>query len=113
MMKKTLIYIIKLILPALLVLAFMYLLRGGKNILEGIYIIFPLIYVLQGVLCSGGIVRTAIGYSFTSAVFIVFVNMWYNMGSCVDLLIIYLALGFIAYLAKIVVLKTRNKSAHK
>ncbi len=113
-MKKTLIYTIKLILPALLILSLMYLLRGGKNILEGIYILFPVIFVLQGVFCSDSLIQTTIGYSLTSAVFIVFVNLLYSMGSCVDLLIIYLVLGIMACMVKMFVIKKiREAKANK
>ena len=110
MMKRTLIYIIKLILPALLILSLMYLLRGGKNILEGIYILFPVIFVLQGMFCSDSLIQATIGYSLTSSVFIVFVNLLYSMGSCVDLLIIYLALGIAACIVKMIVIKKLRES---
>ena len=113
MMKKTLIYVIKLILPALLVLAFMYLLRGGKNILEGIYIIFPIIFVLQGVFCSDRLVLLCMGALLSEAVFLIFVNILYEMGSCIDLAIIYAVICAAAYLIKQFSIKIKNKKPHK
>ena len=113
MMKKTLIYIIKLILPTLLILSLMYLLRGGKNILEGLYILFPIIFVLQGVFCSDSLVLFFAGALLSEAVFLIFVNVLYEMGSCIDLAIIYAVICAAAYLIKQFSIKLMNKKSHK
>ena len=109
MTKKVIVYGLKLILPALLILLLIYLLRGGKNILEGIYILFPIIFILQGIFCSDSLVQVAVGYALSSAGFFAFINLWYNMGSCIDLLIIYLAVGTAAYILKRIIVSRCKK----
>ena len=36
-------------------------------------------------------------------------NLWYNMGSCIDLLIIYLAVGTAAYILKRIIVSRCKK----
>ena len=44
--------ITKIILPSVLMLFFIYLWRDGKDILNGIYIVFPFMYIILGLICS-------------------------------------------------------------
>lgn len=107
-MKRT-VEIAKIFLPAILIGILIYTLRGGKNILDGIYIIFPLIYVLQGAFCASSLPKAAIGFSLSTAVFLTEINLWYNMGACIDLALIYLALGAVAYATKLLLHNKRLK----
>ncbi len=47
-----------------------------------------------------------IGFTLSSVAFIVPINLWYHMGSCIEFLVIYNILGIISYLIK-------NKVVHK
>ena len=97
--------IIKLIIPSLLMIVSVYFLQSGKNILEGIYFGFPLMYILIGII-SKDIKELIITLVLTSLSFLIPVNMWYNMGNCIDLVVIYNLLSVISYIIK---MKTKKK----
>ena len=92
--------VIKIIVPSILMLLLIYLWRDGKDILNGIYIAFPLIYILLGVISSNFKLELLISLIFLSISFLIPINMMFNMGNCIDLVIIYNLLSFISYLIK-------------
>lgn len=100
--------ILKIIVPSILMLILIFLLRGGKNILTGIYIIFPIMYIILALICSNFKKELLISLILTSASFLVFINLWYKMGSCIDLALIYNALGFITFLIKRKIIKKNS-----
>ena len=106
---KKLFSLVKLLLPPILIGILMFALRGGKNILDGIYIIFPLIFLLQGIFCTDKIIRGAIGLALSETVFLVLVNILYKMGTCIDLALIYLAIAILAYAVKTIVKRKLKK----
>ena len=101
-MKKTLLWG-KIFLPAVLIFIIILVgeLRGSKHILDGIYILIPLIYLHQGVFCTDSFVKAVVGFALSSTVFLTFINLWFRMGLCIDLALIYLVIGVIAYGVKI------------
>ena len=101
--------LIKILAPCLLMLILIYLLRDGKDILAGLFIYFPIIYIGIGVACADLKKELIWCLLLTSAAFMVPVNLMFNMGSCIDLLIIYLALGSGSYFIKRLVQKRKNK----
>ena len=101
--------LIKILAPCLLMLILIYLLQGGKDILAGLFIYFPLIYIGIGIACADLKTELILSLILTSAAFMVPVNLMFNMGSCVDLLVIYLALGSGSYFIKRLVKKRKNK----
>ena len=44
--------ILKIIIPSMLMLLLIYIWRDGKDILNGLYIAFKLIYIILGIICS-------------------------------------------------------------
>jgi hypothetical protein len=107
-MKKTLSYLLKLMLPAIIIGVLLFALRGGKNVLEGIYIIFPLIFIFQGIFCSDKIWLVCASALLSEAVLLIFINVLYHMGSCIDLAIIYAFLCAAAYFIKSLVLRKKR-----
>ena len=81
--------IIKIIVPSILMLLLIYLWRDGKDILNGIYIIFPLIYIILGLICSNFKNELLISLIILSISFLVPINLWFNMGTCIGLVIFY------------------------
>ena len=110
---KKLISVVKIVLPALILLILAFALQGGKRILDGIYIIFPLIYVLQGVFLSRSKLQFVLGVLLSDVAFLIGVNLWYHMGSCIDLAVIYTVLGLIAYIIKNIVKKLILKKKNR
>ena len=104
MIKKTSVALI----PPIIMLISVILLQGGKNILDGIYIGFPIIYIAQALL-SKNVRWLSLGLFLTSAAFIVPINLLYNMGNCIELLIAYIILALISYIAKRLIIKKRKK----
>ena len=102
--------ILKVLLPPLLILFLVYMMRGGKDILEGIYIVFPITYIITGVICFEFVKELFPALILSSIAFVIPINVWYNMGTCIDLLLIYFALGCVSYFVKRLV---KNRSDKK
>lgn len=94
-MKKT----FKIIFPSIIMFLLIYLMRGGKDILSGIYFIFPIIYIVIG-LFSDNIKELLISLILTSLLFIIPINYYFKMGSCFDCMIIYNILSLVSYIIK-------------
>ena len=92
--------IIKIISPSLLMLLLIILWRDGKDILNGLYVAFPIMYIILGIVCSDLKKELLISLILLSITFLIPINLWFHMGSCIDLVIIYNALSVISYLIK-------------
>ena len=100
-MKKKLIFKVLIsIIPSILMLVFIYLMRGGKDILEGLYIVFPLMYIGIGILSSSFFKEFIISILLTSIAFLIPINIFFNMGACFDLVLIYFILACSSYFIK-------------
>jgi len=97
--------IISIILPSLLIFAFIYydhFIRGkySLEIIVGIYALFPIIFIFQGIICSTCSNSKSImimGFLSSSIAVILPISLWYNMSSIVPALIIYILLGVTAF----------------
>ena len=110
---KKLLSVIKMIFPAIILAILAFSLQGGKRILDGIYMIFPLIYVFQGVFLSKTKLRLCFGILISDAALLISLNLWYNMGNCIDLALIYTVLGLLAYIVKRVIKKMFSKKKNR
>jgi hypothetical protein len=99
--------ILRIILPAIFIALLVCAMQGGKNILDGIYIIFPVIYIATVLMNEKWDVLVSL--VLTSIAFIIPINLLYNMGSCIDLLVIYNVIAGITYLIKTVTRKKKDK----
>ena len=105
--KATVLTIIKfLIMPHIVFLLFLYLKNFG-DILTGVYILFPLCFIAQGVFLSKKIPHIVVAYIFASAIILILTNMWYNVADTFGCVVTYWILGFIAYSIKIVIIKKK------
>lgn len=95
-MKKT----ISILLPSLIILLSVILLRNDKNILIGIYFIFPIIFIAQGLIYTDLKKELIIGLVLSSIAFIIPINLLYNMGSCIQLLLVYIVLSILSFFVK-------------
>lgn len=77
-----------------------YLMRGGKDILAGLFLLFPLMYIVMGIICTDLKKELLIVLILLSAAFLIPVNLLFHMGNCIDLTLIYNALSIITYLIK-------------
>lgn len=91
---------IKIIFPSILMLMLIFLWRDGKDILNGIYIAFPLMYIVLGIINSDLKKELLISLILLSISFLTLINLKFNMGTCIDLVIIYNILSFISYFIK-------------
>ena len=92
--------IIKIIVPSVLILLLIYLWRDGKDILNGLYLVFPLMYIVLGIICIDLKKELLISLILLSITFLIPINLWFHMGNCIDLVIVYNVLGVISYLVK-------------
>lgn len=96
-----------LLLPPLAILTLTVALQGGKNILDGIYILFPLLFLIQAILSTNP-KQLLLGMLLSTAAFLPPINLLYHMGSGIDLLTIYLLLATVGYLVKRAILKKQT-----
>lgn len=101
--------VIMTVLPCLLILLLTFLMRDGKDILWGIYIIFPVIYILIGFVHTKLKWELVICLLLTSLSFLIPVNLLFNMGTCIELAVIYNALAAICFIVKNTVKKAIQK----
>ena len=92
--------ILKIIIPSMLMLLLIYIWRDGKDILNGLYIAFPLMYIVLGIICSNMKKELLLSLVLLSITFLIPINLWFNMGTCIDLVIIYNILSIFSYLIK-------------
>lgn len=88
--------ILAMVLPSLLIFVFIWqdsMNPESKGILLGIYILFPIIFVIQGIICSNSKKEMIIGFLLSSLAIIIPISKWYNVGSMIVPVIIYLFLG--------------------
>lgn len=98
--------IIKIIVPSMLMLSLIYIWRDGKDILNGIYIVFPLMYITLGLICSDFKIELLVSLILLSVSFLIPINLCFNMGNCIDLVFFYNILSSVCYLIK---KKLKNK----
>ena len=105
--KSTILSIIKvLIMPLVVFLLFLYLKNFG-DILTGVYILFPLCFIAQGVFFSKKIPHLVLAYLLASTIILILTNMWYNVADSFGCVVNYWILGFIAYSIKTVIIKKK------
>lgn len=92
--------ILSIVLPSMIIIAITLWSRAEKNILVGLFLLFPIIFVIQGIMYSNFKNELIIGFILSSIAFIVPINLLYNMGNCIDLLIVYNMLGIGSFLVK-------------
>ncbi|MBQ3020697.1 MAG: hypothetical protein IJD92_00555 [Bacilli bacterium] len=93
--------VFKIIIPSILMILLIYLWKDSKDILNGIYIVFPLIYMILGLICFDFKFELLISLILLSISFLIPINLMFNMGNCIDLMIIYNILSIITFLIKI------------
>lgn len=92
--------ILSIIVPSLIIFIITYLSRADKNILIGLFLLFPVIFVIQGAMYSNLKEELLVGLILSSISFIIPINLFYNMGSCIGFMIIYNLLGIVSYCIK-------------
>ena len=92
--------IMKFIIPSILMLLLIYIWRDGKDILNGLYIAFPLMYIILGIISSNIKQELLISLILLSITFLIPINLCFNIGTCIDLVIIYNILSILSYLIK-------------
>ena len=99
---------LKITIPPILVLSLIFILRGGVDILAGLLVFFPIIYILTGIICADWKTELIPFILLADCAFLIPVNLCFNMGACIEYAIAYTALSVISYLIKQKI-KTSNK----
>ncbi len=108
---KILFKVLKIVIPPTLVLSLIFILRGGVDIIAGLFIFFPIIYILMGILSSDWKSELVPFAILTTCAFLIPVNVCFNMGTCIEYALIYIALSVITYLIKTKVKSNKKKQA--
>lgn len=92
--------ILSTILPSLLIFIFIFIdshFPYSEWILIGIYILFPIMFIVQTIISLKSIKNMVIGFLLLSLSIILPINEWYKMGSIIPAIIVYLLLAGITY----------------
>jgi hypothetical protein len=97
-MKKKL----SIILPSLIIFALVgidHFTLGidSMNFIVFIYLVFPFIFILQGIICSNSRNSMVIGVLLSSIAVLVSYSIWYNVANMTSAVVVYLILAVIAY----------------
>lgn len=96
---------ISLVLLSFIILFFTYFFRDN-SILMGLYLLFPIVFIFQGIIYSNLKKDFLVGISLSSLAFFIPINIWFSMGNCIIFLLIYITMSLISFYFK-------NKFAHK
>lgn len=106
--------IISLTLPSILILSLILIDQlnpFSKYILVGLYLIFPIAFIIQGILCKVSKNDFIVGLVLSSISIILPSYLFYNMGGVMPFTIVYILIGTLSfYLAKNFKSKTILKS---
>ena len=93
--------ILKIVVPSILMLISIYLMRDGKAFLNGLFLLFPIMYVIIGIICTNLKKELLFSLLLTSVVFLIPVNLYFDIGgACIVWVLIYIALGSVVYFIK-------------
>ena len=101
--------IIKIIFPSILMLFLIFLWRDGKDILNGIYIFFPIIYISNSLIYSHINKELIFSLILLSISFLIPINLCFHMGSCVGLVIFYNVLSIISFFIKNIIENRKDR----
>lgn len=103
--------ILKIVVPSILMLISIYLMRDGKAILFGLFLLFPIMYVITGIICTDLKKELLFSLLLSSVTFLIPVNIYFDMGTtCIGWVLIYIALGCAVYFIKNSVKKMKNNN---
>lgn len=91
--------LIKFLLPSIIIVSFIYFFRDN-SILTGLYLLFPIIFILQGIMSSNLKKDLLLGVFISSLAFIIPVNMWFSMGNCIIFMCSYVLIGLFSFYLK-------------
>lgn len=92
--------IISLALPSLLILSLILidlLNPYSKYILFGLFIVFPIAFIIQGILCKDSKNDLIVGLVLSSMCIMLPINMFYNMNSILPFIIVYIGIGTLSF----------------
>ena len=99
------------VLPSLWVLFWIWLLSGGVDILAGLFIFFPLAYIAVGAVARAPWRELLPALVFTSAAFLLPINLCFHMGSCIGYAVVYCIFAGLTYAVKRYVQSRRNRKS--
>lgn len=86
--------VLPIILPAVLIALFSYLVRhGDKDLLIGIYLLFPNAFIIQGKLCSDSTKNLIIGLFLSAIGVLMPISIWYHVADMIPITILYTLFG--------------------
>ena len=102
--------LLSIISPSIIIYLVVLSVLPNKGILLGLYLIVPLIFIIQGIMYSNIKRELIIGFTLSSLSFLISINLFYSMGSCIDLVVFYNVLGIISFLGKNIIKNRKLKN---
>ncbi|GAA0070880.1 hypothetical protein UT300003_24040 [Clostridium sardiniense] len=92
--------IISIALPSLLILSLIFIDQlnpFSKYILVGLFFIFPIAFIIQGILCKNSKNNLIVGLVLASMCIILPINIFYNMSGVLPLIVVYIGIGTLSF----------------
>ena len=109
---KKLLSMIKIIVPSLVILWLIFALRGGVDILAGLFIFFPILHIAMGVVDKSLPFELFPSMVLANLAFLLPINLLFNMTDCIEFAVAYDLLTLLSFLVKKKILRSIDKKSH-
>jgi hypothetical protein len=109
---KKLLSMVKIVVPSLAILWIIFALRGGVDILAGLFIFFPILHILMGVLDKSLPFELFPSMVLANLAFLLPINLLFNMTDCIEFAVVYDLLTLLSFWVKKKIQRAIDKKSH-
>ena len=109
---KKLLSMVKIVVPSLAILWIIFALRGGVDILAGLFIFFPVLHILMGVVDKSLPFELFPSMVLANLAFLLPINLLFNMTDCIEFAVVYDLLTLLSFLVKKKIQRAIDKKSH-
>ena len=103
---------VKIVVPSLAILWIIFALRGGVDILAGLFIFFPVLHILMGVVDKSLPFELFPSMVLANLAFLLPINLLFNMTDCIEFAVVYDLLTLLSFLVKKKIQRAIDKKSH-
>ena len=109
---KKLLSMVKIVVPSLAILWIIFALRGGVDILAGLFIFFPILHILMGVVDKSLPFELFPSMVLANLAFLLPINLLFNMTDCIAFAVVYDLLTLLSFGVKKKIQRAIDKKSH-
>ena len=112
MLMKRILSFVKIVVPCLLILFLIWFLSGGVDILAGLFIFFPILHIVMGLIDKSLPFELFPSMVLANLAFLLPINLLFNMTDCIEFAVVYDLLTLLSFWIKKKILSTIDKKSH-